>query len=692
MSNRNLKHSLRSTLASLALASSLTGVVAACSADTPTVTQVPSTISAQVPETAAPVAEGLSFYYDGVKTSVSSKDAAVLFAACSLNTGDAAKIVSFVNNTLKAGPITPGDVTGLGDPLNPAISDFNGNGVVNCEDAAILFAVSTVGVDAAKVNTFVSGTLKISGVSVTQTQLDTFFKTPATPTPTPTPTIKTVLVTPDDLKLPSGSSQSVTVSLPSAPPGNVTVTVTPSSGIKATPPTLAFAPTVFSGTVTVESTATPGTTGTVKFSAPGYADGVVNVTVDQSTNLVVNPASLKIPANGAESFTVKLAKAPTAPVTVTVTPSTSALTTTPAFLPFTPSDFDINKTVLVSPGLGAVPGAESVLLDAGPLGQFKLPVTITPASNTTFFIHPTVGDDTFPGTAAKPWKSVKNVLDTTQPPGLKVAAVASLDNDVVVTILGGANNETVTNNISTPTLVAGSVTVLQAPFPKTFTLDLATNNVSLTLNKGYKLQDIKIDSNFSGTAVTINHPTAGLASVDVTCGLLVTTCVQVAGAGSHILKDVKVDVTDAATSNVGILSDANVNLTIVGGEVRLTVTGSPKPITLIESKGVLTVTGLTVDMTGGTTTHVENSKGIVLKASGSSVTGSTIKMNNGASGGNAIGIDVQGSASKSTVEGNTFIGSGTGPGGSIGVKGNANLSSDALLKNTFKGVFTQPVQ
>jgi hypothetical protein len=186
MSNRNLKHSLRSTLASLALASSLTGVVAACSADTPTVTQVPSSISVQAPEAAT--AEGLSFYYDGVKTSVSSKDAAVLFAACTLNTGDAAKIVGFVNNTLKAGPIKDSDVTGLGDPLKPAISDFSGNGVVNCEDAAILFAVSTVGVDAAKVNTFVSGTLKIPGVTVTQAQLDSFFKTPATPTPTPPPT------------------------------------------------------------------------------------------------------------------------------------------------------------------------------------------------------------------------------------------------------------------------------------------------------------------------------------------------------------------------------------------------------------------------------------------------------------------------------------------------------------------------
>lgn len=685
MSNRNLKHSLRSTLASLALASSLTGVVAACSADTPTVTQVPSTISAQVPETAAPVAEGLSFYYDGVKTSVSSKDAAVLFAACSLNTGDAAKIVSFVNNTLKAGPITPGDVTGLGDPLQPAISDFNGNGVVNCEDAAILFAVSTVGVDAVKVNNFVSGTLKISGVSVTQAQLDSFFKTPPTPTPTPTPTPKTFLVTPDDLKLPSGSSQSVTVSLPSAPPGNVTVTVTPSGGITATPPTLAFTPTVFSGTVTVSSTATPGTTGTVKFSAPGYADGVVNVTVDQSTNLVVKPASLKIPANGAESFTVKLAKAPTAPVTVTVTPSTSALTTTPAFLPFTPSDFSINKTVLVSPGPGAVPGAESVLLDAGQLGQFKLPVTITPASNTTFFIHPTVGDDTFPGTAAQPWQTVWKVLDSGQPTGLKVATVASAGNNVVVTILGGTNiTQNVGASINTPALSVGSVTVLQAPSAGTFTLNMGTNQ--LTLNQGYKLQDINIISTAGGTAVTINDPTAGLASVDVTCNAAATTpCVEVKGAGSHILKDVRVDVANASGS-IGILNNAtNINLTIVGGRVR--TTGTAGPITLIESKGVLTVTGLEVNMTNGG--HAQTSTGIVLKAAGSSVTGSTIKVNN-ASSPNAIGIDVQSTASKSTVEGNTFIGSGSN---SVALTGNNNLFFDALSKNIFLGSFAaQPVQ
>jgi len=330
------------------------------------------------------------------------------------------------------------------------------------------------------------------------------------------------------------------------------------------------------------------------------------------------------------------------------------------------------------------------------LGQFKLPVTITPASNTTFFIHPTVGDDTFPGTAAKPWKSVKSVLDITQPPGLKVATVASLDNDVVVTILAAGTETGISNNIATPVLPAGSVTVLQAPFPKTFQLDMGMNK--LILNKGYKLQDINITSAFNSgntppdPAVSITHPTAGLASVDVKCTATTNKviCVQVKGSGFHILKDVRVDVTDADANNIGILNnDASANLSIVGGEVRLTKTASHQPITLIDSQGVLTVTGLTVDMTGGTTPHTQNSKGIILRAPGSSVTGSTIKVNNGPNATNkAIGIDVKSTASKSTVEGNTFEGFGSN---SIGVQGNSYLFFDASTKNTFLGTFGNSV-
>jgi len=190
MASRNSKSRFRHPIAPLILASSLVGGVSACSltSDPPAVTQVPPTISAQAPEAAVQGSESIAFYYDGVKTSVTVKDAAILFAACTLNTSDTTKIVGFVNNTLKAGPIQASDVTGLGDPLKPAISDFTGDGTVDCKDAAVLFAVATLGTEApaAKVNGFLSGTLKLPEVNVTQTQLDTLFKTPATPTPTPT--------------------------------------------------------------------------------------------------------------------------------------------------------------------------------------------------------------------------------------------------------------------------------------------------------------------------------------------------------------------------------------------------------------------------------------------------------------------------------------------------------------------------
>jgi len=165
----NFKPSRNSALGSLLLASSL--AVAACSAETPQVTQVPPTLTAQVPE------EGVAFYYDGVKTSITPRDAAVLFAACTLNTNDAAKIISFANTTLKLQPpLTAAEVTGLGDPLQPAISDFTGDGTVNCNDAAVLFAASVVGSDANKINGFIANTLKIPGINVSQTQLDSFFR------------------------------------------------------------------------------------------------------------------------------------------------------------------------------------------------------------------------------------------------------------------------------------------------------------------------------------------------------------------------------------------------------------------------------------------------------------------------------------------------------------------------------------
>jgi hypothetical protein len=270
---------------------------------------------------------------------------------------------------------------------------------------------------------------------------------------------------------------------------------------------------------------------------------------------------------------------------------------------------------------------------------------------------------------------------------------------VVVTILAGGTETGIASNISTPNLPAGSVTVLKAPSAGTFELNMGGNQ--LTLNKGYKLQDISITSNFSGTsnpppaAVKITHPTAGLASVGVTCTGGGTSssvaCVEVAGPGSHTLKDVTVDVKDNNSSNTGILIDANANLSIVGGIVKLTAepdTNDQNPITLIQSNGVLIATGLTVDMTGGNTEHTKGSKGIVLNAARSLVTSSTIKLNRPTTNSvNAIGIDVQ--VNSPAVEGNTFfkVGGVGGNGNAIGVKGVSRLSS--LSRNTFVG-FTAP--
>jgi hypothetical protein len=319
------------------------------------------------------------------------------------------------------------------------------------------------------------------------------------------------------------------------------------------------------------------------------------------------------------------------------------------------------------------------------LGQFNLPVTITPTSNKIFFIDPTNGDDASEGTAAEPWKFVQNVLKSDESTGLKVLATAIAGNDVVVTILGGGT-ENVAAQINTQPLFAGSVTVLQAPFPKTFTLNMGGNK--LILKKGYKLQDINIISSATGTAVEIAHPTAGLASVEVECTASSVICVEVEGAGSHTLKDVTVKV-EAKSGNVGIKNNTGANLSIVGGEVRLIEpTSSPAAITLINAQGVLTATGLTVDMTGGG--HAKASTGILLNKAGSLVTGSTIKVNQ-ASSSNAIGIKVQHTMGKSTVEGNIFIGPTASNPNAIGINGASKLSSNASAKNTFLGNFTNTV-
>ncbi len=95
MTVRDPKTNLRSSLLSLLLTSSLVGGVMSCSfSEAPSVTQVPPTLSAQAPETPATPPDSISFYYDGVKTSITIKDAAILFAAGVLKTNNPEQIVN----------------------------------------------------------------------------------------------------------------------------------------------------------------------------------------------------------------------------------------------------------------------------------------------------------------------------------------------------------------------------------------------------------------------------------------------------------------------------------------------------------------------------------------------------------------------------------------------------------------------
>ncbi|MFS8911904.1 hypothetical protein NW841_12340 [Synechococcus sp. H60.3] len=290
MTARDPKTNLRSSLLSLLLTSSLVGGVTSCSfSEAPSVTQVPPTLSAQAPETPVAPPESISFYYDGVKTSITIKDAAILFAASTQNTSDASKIVNFVNNTLKAGPITAADVTALGDPLKPAISDFTGDGVVNINDVAVLFAIASTGLPptASKVNTFLSGTLKL-GVTVTQAQLDSFFSA-ATPTPTPTPTpAPSIVVSPTSIPNATASAVKViNVKLAQDPGGIKTVTVTGPTGWNISPTSLTFDSSNFNVNQPVQFTApltAVGQTQNITFSGPGLGSVDVPVTVTPVPN------------------------------------------------------------------------------------------------------------------------------------------------------------------------------------------------------------------------------------------------------------------------------------------------------------------------------------------------------------------------------------------------------------------------
>jgi len=613
MTVRDPKTKLHSSLVSLLLTSSLVGGAVACSfSEAPSVTQVPPTLSAQVPETPASPPDSIAFYYDGVKTSVTIKDAAVLFAACTLNTNDSTKIVNFVNNTLKAGPITAADVTGLGDPLKPAISDFTGDGVVNCNDAAMLFAAVTVGTDAAKINQFVSNTLKIPGINVTQTQLDSFFKptpTPSsTPTPTPTPTpVVGLTLTPADflgsnaINVFGGGVKSKTFTAVPVKPvegGNLVINLNYSGTalVNVTPAQISFAPvgTPVPATITVTTQAgvNPVGTGEITFTVAG-ASTAKGFTPGE----VLGKFALEV-----------IDKAPPTP-----TPTGTPTPTTPGII-IEPPNLELEEagkvTFTIKPAVAPVGG--SFIVNVGPirtggtLGNIStsaLPTIVSPP--------PTLG-----------------VVTLTFPAGITTPKT--------ITIQGGNQNGNVVGAVGTATLeiqVAGGSTATN--YPPTLDIPDPTITVTPTDFNVFFVDPVNGDDNNNGRASTPFKTLAGVLKNGQNPANLVQ-------ARANLGNSVTVNVINPSSSQTENLTGA-----IASGQGAGSSIGGPGDLIA----GSITIIGPGIDSTSKYTLNLASNnlgldKGVTLKNLKITTSGGSIQLN----GGTADSLDVNSTANASIFD------------------------------------------
>ena len=171
-----------------------------------------------------------------------------------------------------------------------------------------------------------------------------------------------VTVTPEELEVTEGSSESYTVVLDLEPEGTVTVTVGGAvEDVTVSPASLIFTTLNWSTAQTVKVMAAEdddavvdaAVTLTHEVSGGGY-DGVtapdVEVTIIENdiAGVTVAPEALEVPEGSSEIYTVVLDTEPTGPVTVTVGGATVEVTVAPEILTFTMSDWSTAQTVTVS--------------------------------------------------------------------------------------------------------------------------------------------------------------------------------------------------------------------------------------------------------------------------------------------------------------------------------------------------------
>jgi hypothetical protein len=310
-----------------------------------------------------------------------------------------------------------------------------------------------------------------------------------------------------------------------------------------------------------------------------------------------------------------------------------------------------------------------------------------------FFVDPVYGSNANPGTATEPFKTVAYALATS------ISAANTTGSDVTVRIVA-AGNQTVSDDISTPDLTKGSVTVVG---PRGFALNL--NGNLLTLGKGYRLKGFKITSGDPGgsstiaAAITLAGVGTSLNNMEIDCqGLgdagtsftaLGDRCIEVTAEGGTIkLEGLKVEIPGSRNYVAAIVhKGSGTTLEVVGSTIQSSSNGGEGVVGVLggASAGPVIVQSSTVDLRSiSTGTNDNPSIAVWLNVGGSKVLGpsSQINLNGNASSHprGAIGIKASHSSGTVSVDGTTFSTITNGVG--IGIK-KAGTGSLDLGTNNF---------
>ncbi|MBZ0277951.1 MAG: SH3 domain-containing protein, partial [Anaerolineae bacterium] len=244
-----------------------------------------------------------------------------------------------------------------------------------------------------------------------------------------------------------GATDTYTIALNTIPSANVTITVTPDAQCTAAPSPLTFTPANWNVAQTVTVTAvndllaegphncTIGHTaasGDANYNAIAIANVVANVTDNDVAGVTVTQSggTTDVAEGGVtDTYTVVLNTAPSANVTITITPDAQC-TALPSPLTFTPANWNVAQTVTVT-----------AVDDAAPEGPHTCTITHAAASGDAAYNAIVIAN------------VVANVADN-DVPGVTVSAAA-----VTVAEGGGTGNYTLRLN----TVPAGNVEITLTP-------------------------------------------------------------------------------------------------------------------------------------------------------------------------------------------------------------------------------------